>query len=211
MKKGLVYLLIILGAAALIQGVIMTTHSEPVLAENTDTKNGIQDFTDENSNVLLETDNGNILIRLTPSKAPNTVKSFLSLVDKGFYNGLVFHRVIPGFVAQGGDPLGNGTGGPGYNIPAEFNSQKHLRGTLAMARSAMPDSAGSQFYIVLDPQTHLDGQYTVFGQVVEGIDNVLKIKQGDKIIKMSIVDHKGESIWYNREWFAKFKKTGEKN
>ena len=111
--------------------------------------------------------------------------SFIELSQSGFYDGTTFHRVVPDFVAQGGDPYSKtgegppGTGGPGYTIPAEFNSRQHLEGTLAMARSADPDSAGSQFYICLAPQPSLDGQYTVFGEVIEGMDVVQQIAVGD--------------------------------
>lgn len=112
--------------------------------------------------------------------------NFKALAGKGYYDGLVFHRVIPGFMAQGGDPLGTGTGGPGYKVKAEFNKHKHQRGTVAMARSSDPDSAGSQFYICFGPQPHLDGQYTVFGQVIEGMDVVDQIRQGDEMVKVSV-------------------------
>lgn len=116
---------------------------------------------------------------LYPDKAPNTVNNFLSLVKNGFYDGLCFHRVIEGFMIQGGDPAGNGTGGPGYAIQGEFRSNgfaqndvKHLRGVLSMARSMMPDSAGSQFFIMHENAAHLDGQYAAFGKVIEGMDAV---------------------------------------
>jgi peptidylprolyl isomerase/peptidyl-prolyl cis-trans isomerase B (cyclophilin B) len=131
---------------------------------------------------------GEIKIEFFPEVAPKTVENFVTLAKKGFYNGLVFHRVVPGFVAQGGDPKGNGTGGPGYTIKAEFNAKKHVRGSLAMARSQDPDSAGSQFYITYGEQPHLDNQYTVFGQVVSGMEHVDKIKQGDKMTSVSITE-----------------------
>ncbi len=129
---------------------------------------------------------GEILIELYPEDAPNTVDNFLKLVKDGFYDGLTFHRVIPDFVAQGGDPKGDGTGDPGYKIKAEFNKRKHLNGTLSMARSQDPDSAGCQFYICLGPQPHLDGSYTVFGQVVEGMETVMAIQKGDKMKKLTV-------------------------
>lgn len=135
----------------------------------------------DNERVIIETDKGKMVLELYPDVAPKTVENFRKLISKGFYNGLTFHRVVPGFVVQGGDPDGDGTGGPGYMIPAEFNDKKHLRGTLAMARSADPDSAGSQFYICLAPQPRLDGQYTVFGQVVEGVETIDSITVGDKM------------------------------
>lgn len=128
---------------------------------------------------VIETDKGTMVIELYPEVAPVTVANFKKLISKGFYNGLTFHRVVPGFVIQGGDPTGYGTGGPGYTIPAEFNSKTHLRGTVAMARASDPDSGGSQFYICLAPQPSLDGQYTVFGQVVEGLDVIDKIEVDD--------------------------------
>lgn len=138
-------------------------------------------------NVRITTNKGVIDLELYPDSAPLHVASFLKLIQSGFYNGLTFHRVIPGFVAQGGDPDGNGTGGPGYAIPAEFNERKHLTGTLAMARSADPDSAGSQFYITLAPQPGLDGQYTVFGQVVAGMEVVQTLTVGDTMTKLELI------------------------
>ena len=129
---------------------------------------------------------GNIVFKFFPKAAPNTVANFAKLANKGFYDGLTFHRVVPGFVIQGGDPSGNGSGGPGYTIKAEFNSHKHLRGTVAMARTNDPDSAGSQFYICLAPAPFLDGKYTVFGQVIKGDDLLDGIRVGDKMKKVSI-------------------------
>ncbi|MEW6087139.1 MAG: peptidylprolyl isomerase [bacterium] len=135
---------------------------------------------------VIQTKKGNIIFKFFPDDAPNTVDNFKKLANKGFYNGLKFHRREPGFVIQGGDPKGNGTGGPGYTIKAEFNMKPHLEGTVAMARSNAPDSAGSQFYICLAPAPFLDGQYTVFGQVIEGIDVVHKIAVGDVMEKVTI-------------------------
>ena len=138
----------------------------------------------------IETDRGNIVIELYPNVAPKTVANFEKLSKDGFYNNLTFHRVEPGFIVQGGDPSGNGTGGPGYELPAEISpTEKHLRGTLAMARKSdqvNPErkSSGSQFYICLEPAPFLDGQYTVFGGVVEGMDVVDKIKVGDHMKKI---------------------------
>jgi len=129
---------------------------------------------------------GKIVFKFFPDGAPNTVKNFIKLADKGFYNGLAFHRVVPGFVIQGGDPAGNGSGGPGYTIKAEFNDHKHLRGSVAMARTNDPDSAGSQFYICLAPQPGLDHQYTVFGQVTQGDELLDSIQVGDKMKKVTI-------------------------
>jgi len=135
---------------------------------------------------VLETAKGTIKFRFFSSDAPKTCENFITLADKGFYNGLTFHRVEPNFVIQGGDPNGNGSGGPGYNIKAEFNKNPHLEGTVAMARAYDPDSAGSQFYICLAPAPFLDGKYTVFGQVTEGLDVVHKIAVGDKMNKVYI-------------------------
>ncbi len=121
---------------------------------------------------------GTIKAELYPEIAPNTVNNFVSLVSKGYYNGLTFHRIIRGFMIQGGDPKGNGTGGPGYGIKGEFmangfnNTLKHTAGVLSMARSMMPDSAGSQFFIMHEDAPHLDGQYAAFGKVTEGMDIV---------------------------------------
>ncbi len=133
----------------------------------------------------IETPHGLVEIDLFPQDAPKTVARVTELVKKGFYDGLTFHRVVPGFVVQGGDPRGDGTGGSGMNLPAEFNSRKHEEGTVAMARATDPNSADSQFYISLGKHSHLDGNYTIFGKVAKGFDAVRKIKRGDKIIKMS--------------------------
>lgn len=134
--------------------------------------------------ILME-DGGEIKVELYPNIAPNTVRNFIYLVEQGFYDGLIFHRVIPNFMIQGGDPEGNGIGGPGYSIKGEFqingfiNELKHERGVISMARSMNPDSAGSQFFIVQEDAPHLDGQYAAFGRVIEGIEVV------DRIISVS--------------------------
>ena len=122
---------------------------------------------------------GEIVVDLFADAAPETVNSFIFLAREGYYDGVTFHRIIPGFVAQGGDPTGTGTGGPGYNVPDEVNDNKHVQGALSMAKTAAPDSAGSQFYITLDAVPHLDGGYTVFGQVREGMDVVLAFPPRD--------------------------------
>lgn len=142
---------------------------------------GVKMENPENPLVKITTPKGEMMLELFPKDAPEHVESFLTLIGKDFYENLTFHRVVPGFVIQGGCPQGTGTGGPGYNLKAEFNSRKHLKGTLAMARSQSPDSAGSQFYICLDAIPHLDNNYTVFGQVVSGHDVPEKVKQGDKM------------------------------
>lgn len=142
--------------------------------------------------IKLTVESGEMLIELFPEIAPKHVESFLTLIEKGFYNGLTFHRVEPGFVIQGGDPKGDGTGGPGYNLPAEFSDRPHEKGTLAMARSSDPNSAGSQFYICLDRIPHLDRKYTVFGKVVMGMEVPGKVKRGEKM-KMEVLQGKKES------------------
>jgi cyclophilin family peptidyl-prolyl cis-trans isomerase len=130
---------------------------------------------------------GQIDLVLFPDLAPITVANFAKLADQHFYDGLNFHRVEPGFVVQGGDPQGNGGGGPGWTIKGEFTTQKHhVRGTLAMARTPDPDSAGSQFYICLGPAPFLDGKYAIFGEVTSGMEFVDKIKVGDKMSKVSV-------------------------
>ena len=137
--------------------------------------------------VTFEMENGGVIkAELYPEIAPNTVNNFLSLVNSGFYDGLIFHRVIPGFMIQGGDPQGTGMGGPGYRIKGEFkhngfskNNLKHDRGVLSMARSMMPDTAGSQFFIMHDKAPHLDGEYAAFGKVIEGMDAVDEIAACD--------------------------------
>lgn len=136
---------------------------------------------------IIEMDKGNIVIEFFEQDAPNTVANFEKLAASGYYDGLSFHRVIPGFVAQGGCPNGNGTGGPGYTINCEINPNKHVRGSLSMAHAG-PNTGGSQFFIVYAPQPHLDGVHTVFGQVIEGLDVVDQIKPGDKMNKVTVVD-----------------------
>ena len=137
----------------------------------------------------IETDKGTIKAELYVKQAPITTKNFIDLANSGFYNGLTFHRVEPGFVIQGGDPKGDGTGGSGKTIPLEINPElKHVKGALAMARTQDPNSATSQFYITLAETSFLDGQYAVFGNVVQGMDVVEKIKVGDKMNKVTISD-----------------------
>jgi peptidyl-prolyl cis-trans isomerase B (cyclophilin B) len=133
----------------------------------------------------IETDKGSIELVLFDKEAPNTVANFEKLANSGFYDGLTFHRVIPGFVIQGGCPKGDGTGGPGYAIKCEINPHKHTKGALSMAHAGR-DTGGSQFFITHAPQPHLDGMHTVFGQVEKGMDVVLKIKQGDRMNKVRV-------------------------
>ncbi len=136
--------------------------------------------------VTLNTTKGVIKYKFFSKDAPNTVARMVELIKKGFYNGLIFHRVVPGFVIQGGDPLGNGTGGSGQKLKAEFNNRPHIEGAVAMARAQDPDSADSQFYISLGTHPHLDHNYTVFGQVIEGMDVVRKIQIGDKMNTVTV-------------------------
>jgi cyclophilin family peptidyl-prolyl cis-trans isomerase len=133
----------------------------------------------------IVTAKGTIKLELLPAVAPNTVNSFVFLAREGYYDGLTFHRV-EGWVVQGGDPTGTGSGGPGYTLKAEFNATKHVTGTLAMARTSDPNSAGSQFYIVKQDASWLDRQYTVFGQTTEGMDVVQKLVPGDVMQKVTI-------------------------
>lgn len=130
-----------------------------------------------------------VTIELFPKEAPGTVKNFAKLAGEGFYDGLIFHRVIPGFVAQTGCPNGNGTGGPGYTIPCETenNPYKHTRGAVSMAHRGK-DTGGSQFFICFEPQPHLNGVHTVFGQVTDGMDTVDSILQGDRMESIRIVE-----------------------
>jgi peptidylprolyl isomerase len=158
---------------------------------------GVAFAQDLENTLYLDLSYGRVVIQLRPDKAPTTVKRIKELVREGFYDGTPFHRVIPGFMAQGGDPTGTGTGGSGRNLPAEFNDIRHDRGTVSMARSNNPNSADSQFFICFAPAPHLDGQYTAFGQVTEGMEFVDRIKKGaagsgivdapqDRIVKMSV-------------------------
>ena len=135
--------------------------------------------------ITIETNEGVIKAELYPEIAPNTVNNFVSLAGKGFYNGTIFNRVIPGFMIQGGDPQGTGMGGPGYSIKGEFsgngfpNNLKHTRGVLSMARAMNPNSAGSQFFIMVEDAPHLDGQYAAFGKVISGME------EADRIVNVS--------------------------
>ena len=159
----------------------MTTHQPPTAAET-------QTIAREAKNLQakIATQRGEIVFSFYPDDAPATVASFVKLARSGFYDGLVFHRVEPGFVIQGGCPLGTGTGDAGYKLKAEFNARPHVLGTVAMARAQNPNSAGSQFYICLGDARFLDKQYTVFGQVTAGIDVVKKIRVGDAMQKVTI-------------------------
>ncbi len=158
--------------------------------------------------VTILTNKGTIKAELYPEVAPNTVNNFISLIKKGFYDGTIFHRVIPGFMIQGGDPDGTGMGGPGYSIKGEFsanrfqNDLKHTKGVLSMARSMSPNSAGSQFFLMTADAPHLDGQYAAFGKVIEGIeeaDRIVSVRRNssdrpleDEVMKTVTVETFGE-------------------
>ena len=155
---------------------------------------------DDLPRVKLKTDKGDIVVELFENEAPKTVGNFVNLVEKGFYNGTPFHRVLPGFMAQGGDPKGDGSGGPGYTIPCECyesNHRLHFRGSLSMAKAEARDTGGSQFFLTFGPTSHLDGKHTVFGRVIEGMDVLAKLQrrdptkanqpEPDKIIEATVV------------------------
>jgi peptidylprolyl isomerase len=151
---------------------------------------------DLENTLIMELTHGRVVIELRPDLAPKHVARIKELVRQGFYDGTPFHRVIEGFMAQGGDPTGTGTGGSGQNLPAEFSKEKHVRGTVSMARAQSPNSADSQFFIVFQDAPWLDGQYTIWGKVTEGMEAVDKIKRGsgqsgtvkdpDKIVSMKV-------------------------
>ena len=150
------------------------------------------DQSNPENTIILETTKGRAVIALRPDLAPNHVARIKELTRQGFYDGIVFHRVIDGFMAQTGDPTGTGRGGSGQHLDAEFNREPHVRGTCSMARAQSPDSADSQFFICFDDARFLDGQYTVWGAVVEGMDAIDQIKRGepvdnpDKIVSMKV-------------------------
>lgn len=178
--------------------------------EGNETK--LDDYDTENPVVAMYIENyGSVVMELYPDVAPNTVNNFISLVKSGFYDNNTFHRLVPGFVLQGGDPDGTGTGGPGYSIKGEFtnngfeNNLKHTKGVISMARSNDKDSAGSQFFIMLGTSTYLDGDYAAFGKVIAGMDNVERIEKEESVsneatgqlrknltIKKAIIDLKGK-------------------
>ncbi len=143
----------------------------------------------KNYHVSMETNKGLIEIDLYPKHAPKTVNNFVFLINEGFYDGVVFHRVIPNFVVQGGDPTGTGSGGPGYRFEDELKNNPliHETGVLSMA-NAGPNTNGSQFFITHSPQPHLNGKHTVFGKVVKGMDVVNSIKKGDKMVKVTVAE-----------------------
>jgi peptidylprolyl isomerase len=138
-------------------------------------------MTDTDNTLILETSKGKVVIQMRPDLAPGHVARIKELVRDGFYDGIVFHRVIDGFMAQTGCPQGTGTGGSGKKLKAEFSKEKHVRGTASMARAQNPDSGDSQFFLCFADASFLDGQYTVWGKVTEGMDNVDKIKRGEPV------------------------------
>ena len=149
-------------------------------------------MSDAENTLILETTKGKVVIGLRPDLAPSHVERIKTLVREGFYDGVAFHRVIDGFMAQTGCPHGTGTGGSGQKLKAEFNAEPHVRGTVSMARAQNPDSGDSQFFICFDDARFLDRQYTAWGKVIEGMDNVDKIKRGepvqdpDKIVSLKV-------------------------
>ena len=155
----------LVGAIAILLGAaLMTTEAAAADPENT---------------LYMDLEHGRVVIEMRPDLAPKHVEQIKRLTRSGFYDGVVFHRVIDGFMAQGGDPTGTGTSGSGNKLPAEFSNEPHVRGVTSMARTQDPDSADSQFFIMLAPAPHLDGQYTVWGKVTEGMEFVDKLKRGD--------------------------------
>jgi peptidylprolyl isomerase len=142
----------------------------------------VADYKDAENTLVMETTQGEVVIEMRPDLAPGHVARIKELARDGFYDGIVFHRVIEGFMAQTGCPKGTGTGGSGKKLPAEFNAGKHLRGTCSMARAQDPNSGDSQFFICFDNASFLDGQYTVWGQVLSGMENVDKIKRGEPVV-----------------------------
>ena len=165
---------LMLAASLLTVGAVAAFAAPQVSKPTPPTKEEIAKYA--TAKATITTKFGTIIVKFFPDLAPLHVKNFISLAEAGFYNGTPFHRVIPGFMIQGGDPAGNGTGGPGYTIPAEFSkTKKHTAGILSMARASDPNSAGSQFFLMVAPAPSLDGQYSIFGEVVEGMDAVNKI------------------------------------
>lgn len=138
-----------------------------------------QEGLDPENTLYMDLEHGRVVIQMRPDLAPQHVARIKELARDGFYDGTPFHRVIEGFMAQGGDPTGTGTGGSGKNLPAEFSSERHVRGTVSMARAQHPDSADSQFFIVFEPAPFLDGKYTVWGEVADGMEHVDAIQKGD--------------------------------
>ena len=184
------------------------TNGDSPMEEEVVSNENYEENVTENPIVTITMDSGErIVIELVPKVAPNTVANFVTLVQEGFYDGTIFHRVIPGFMVQGGDPTGTGMGGPSYSIAGEFTSNgfenllAHERGVVSMARAQNPDSAGSQFFIMVETATHLDGEYAAFGKVLEGmevVDKIVSVERGEndkplqeQKMKSVVVDTKG--------------------
>ncbi len=197
-KRLLLYTVGIVIVALVIFGVIT------LAGDKNGEETAAEDYSDDYSDVTkpvatITMENGDLIkVELDPASAPNTVRNFIALASDGFYDGLIFHRVIPGFMIQGGCPQGQGTGGPGYSIRGEFpdnnfdNPLRHTRGVISMARSNRPDSAGSQFFIMVDAAPQLDGQYAAFGMVTEGmeaVDSIVNVErnQGDKPFEDQVI------------------------
>ncbi|MEI6186039.1 MAG: peptidylprolyl isomerase [Dehalococcoidia bacterium] len=181
-------------AAVLIAGVVLTLFltgvikmpsSQPAKSLNSPIPMVID--VNKKYSAVIKTARGDLTLELYPQDAPVTVNSFVSLARKGFYNGLTFHRIIPGFMAQGGDPTGTGSGGPGYKFQDEFSSRTHQEGSLSMANSG-PGTNGSQFFICYAPQPHLNGKHTVFGQLTQGMDTLKQLVNGDKMTEVIITE-----------------------
>jgi peptidyl-prolyl cis-trans isomerase B (cyclophilin B) len=172
------------GPAALVVGVVLVLGGlKETSGESTDKEKTVAEPLPQ---VTIQTEKGNIVLELAEDDAPNTVANFISLAEKGFYDGLKFHRVIADFMVQGGDPKGTGTGGPGYTIADEFSPKlKHARGVISMA-NAGPNTGGSQFFITTVPTPWLDGKHAIFGKVTAGMDVVDKIQAGDKMVKVTV-------------------------
>lgn len=203
-RSKVLYIVFSLMAAAFVLTGCGTSKEEKTAEEKVDYASAVK----ENPIVTITmNDDKKIVVELEPKVAPNTVANFISLVNEGFYDGLIFHRVIPGFMIQGGDPSGNGSGGPDYSIKGEFtengfeNNLKHERGVISMARTGDPNSAGSQFFIMTEEASHLDKQYAAFGKVIEGmetVDEIVAVERDatdkpleDQIMKKVEVDTKG--------------------
>lgn len=196
-KKGV----ILVGISAMLIGLVGCTNNNTSSQKNDEESEATVEATGELPIATIKVkDFGTIKAELYPDKAPNTVNNFISLANSGFYDGLIFHRVIKGFMNQGGDPNGVGTGGPGYSIKGEFsnngytkNDLKHTAGVLSMARASDPDSAGSQFFIMAEEASYLDGDYAAFGRVIEGMDvveaiNSVETNSNDKPLKDVVIE-----------------------
>lgn len=201
MKKVIKKGVILVGISAMLIGLIGCTNNKTSNPNNDEESEVSVESTEELPIATIKVKNfGTIKAELYPDKAPNTVNNFISLANSGFYDGLIFHRVIKGFMNQGGDPNGIGTGGPGYSIKGEFSSNgytkndlKHTAGVLSMARASNPDSAGSQFFIMAEDASYLDGDYAAFGKVTEGMDvveaiNSVETDRNDKPLKDVVIE-----------------------